>query len=137
MDIWIKITLITIFSFLQDVRNEEIASLKQRVAALKVPGKKGQRQRQRLGITKDSMDEQKEKLKGLLHEKAEYERRQVDRASKRTVKKQLQQDVAAEGKHGVYFPKRKEMKRLHLEARFEELRKRGGDAAVDKVVAKR
>ena len=69
-------------------------------------------------------------------EKAEYERNQIDRAAKRAVKKKLQQQVA-EGKHGVYFPKRREMKRMHLEAKFEEIRKRGGDQAVDKVVAKR
>ena len=71
-----------------------------------------------------------------MQEKAAVEREQVDRAAKQKVKKKLQQEVT-DGKRGVYFPKRREMKRMHLEARFEELRKRGGDKAVDKAVAKR
>ena len=49
--------------------------------------------------------------------------------------KKLQKEVA--GGKSVYFPKRKELKRLHLEAKFDELRKRGGDKAVDKALAKR
>jgi len=38
---------------------------------------------------------------------------------------------------GVYYLKKREMKKLQLEAKFEELRKRGGDKAVDKALAKR
>ena len=43
----------------------------------------------------------------------------------------------AEGKRGEYHLKRREKKRLELEARFDNLRKSGGDAAVDKAIAKR
>ena len=42
----------------------------------------------------------------------------------------------ASGK-GVYYPKRSELRKMELEAKFEEIRKRGGDEAVDKAIAKR
>lgn len=56
-------------------------------------------------------------------------------AAKQAVKRKLKQQVA-DGK-GVYYLKKREMKKLQLEAKYEELRKRGGDKAVDKALAKR
>lgn len=70
-----------------------------------------------------------------MQEKAGYERAQLDATVKQGVKRKLKEQVAA-GK-SVYYPKKREMKRLQLEAKFEELRKRGGNAAVDKALAKR
>ena len=126
------------YAFLQEVRDKEIATLRQRITAWKASGRKGQKKRRELGLTQEgqSMEHDKEELKRLLQEKATVEREQVDRAAKHAVKKKLQQDVA-DGKRGVYFPKRKELKRMHLEAKFEEMRKRGGNKLVDKAVAKR
>jgi len=128
----------TNYAFLQDMRQKEITLLKKRISARKKTGPTGHERRRRLGITTDgsTLEEDQEALKTLLHEKAELDRRQVDRAAKRTVKQKLQRQVA-EGKAGVYFPKRKELKRLHLEAKFDELRKRGGEKAVDRALAKR
>ena len=91
-----------------------------------------------MGLTtgSSSLEEHQEELKRLLQEKSNFARNQLERTVKQRVKKKLQQDIS-EGKRGVYYPKRSEMKRLHLEAKFEELRKRGGDKAVDKALAKR
>ena len=127
------------YAFLQEVRQQEIATLRQRVAAYKMSGRKGQRKRRELGITQNaeaSLERDTAELKRLLQEKAAVEREQVELAAKRAVKKNLQKEVA-EGKRGIYFPKRKELKRMHLEAKFEEIRKRGGDRAVQKAVSKR
>ena len=126
------------YAFLQDMRQKEITDLKKRISARKATGTKGTERRRRLGITNDrrTLEDDKEELKRLLHEKAELERRQIERASKRSVKKRLQQEVA-DGKRGVYFPKRKELRKLHLEAKYEEIRRMGGDKAVDRAVAKR
>jgi ribosomal RNA-processing protein 36 len=126
------------YEFLQDMRLKEVATLRKNIAARKAPGRNGQNRRRRMGLTNDggSLEADQEELKRLTQEKADVERAQVDRAAKQTVKKKLHADVA-EGKHGAYFLKRKDMKRLHLEAKYEEIRKRGGDRAVDKVVAKR
>lgn len=128
----------TNYEFLQEMRQKEIALLKKRISARKRTGRKGTERRRRLGLTNDdsTMEQDQEALKKLLHEKAEFERRQVDRVSHRAVKKQLQEEVA-EGKRGVFFPKRKELKRMHLEAKYDELRKRGGDKAVEKAVEKK
>jgi ribosomal RNA-processing protein 36 len=126
------------FDFLQDMRQKEMGTLRKNIAARKASGRKGQSRRRRMGLTNDggSLEEDQVELKRLMQEKADVERAKIDRTAKQTVKKKLHDDVA-EGKRGVFFPKRKEMKRLHLEAKYEEIRKRGGDRAVDKVVAKR
>jgi ribosomal RNA-processing protein 36 len=126
------------FDFLQDMRQKEMGTLKKNIAARKASGRNGQTRRRRMGLTNDggSLEEDQLELKRLTQEKADVERARIDRAAKQTVKKKLHEDVA-EGKRGVFFPKRKELKRLHLEAKYEEIRKRGGDRAVDKVVAKR
>lgn len=47
----------------------------------------------------------------------------------------MKQQVEA-GK-GVYYLKKREMKKVQLEAKLEELRKRGGDKAVEKALAKK
>ena len=51
---------------------------------------------------------------------------------KRTIRNEV-----AEGKRGAYYLNRKDQKKLELEARFEELKASGGDAAVDKAIAKK
>jgi hypothetical protein len=43
----------------------------------------------------------------------------------------------ASGKRGAYYPKRSELKKMEAEAKFDEIRKRGGDEAVDAAIAKR
>lgn len=126
------------YEFLQELRDKEIEQLRERVAAYKVKGQRGQRLRKKLGITKSdaALEEDRAKLKQLEQQKADFARSQIERAAKRSVKKKIQQEVA-KGTRGVYFLKRNEKKRLELEAKYEEIRKRGGDAAVDKAVAKR
>jgi ribosomal RNA-processing protein 36 len=126
------------YSFLNDIREKEIALLKKRIAARGMSGRKGQQLRRKLGLTTatETLEDDKAELDRLQQEKASFERNLLDRAARRAVKKKLQEQVA-EGKRGVYFPKRKELRRLHLEAKFEEIRKRGGDQAVQKAVAKR
>ena len=76
-----------------------------------------------------------EELTRLLQEKAAYERAQIDLAAKQAVKRKMKQQVEA-GK-GVFYLKKREMKKVQLEAKLEELRKRGGEKAVDKALAKR
>eukprot|EP00934_Nitzschia_sp_Nitz4_P009453 Nitzschia sp. Nitz4//scaffold37_size175936//136213//137178//NITZ4_002063-RA/size175936-processed-gene-0.199-mRNA-1//1//CDS//3329549839//9443//frame0 len=126
----------TNYEFLQEMRNEEIGLLKKQIVARKMTGKKGKRQRHRLNVSANStLEEDEEKLKKLKQEKADFERRQIERAAKRSVKMKIQEDVAS-GK-GAFFLKRKEKKKLEFEAKMEELRKRGGHKAVEKALAKR
>lgn len=124
------------YSFIEGIRNKEIAQLKKQIVARKVTGKKGQKKRRRLNISGGSLEEDQERLKQLLQEKAELKRRQLDRAAKQSVKRKIREDVAL-GKQGAYFLKRKEQRRLQLEAKLEEIRKRGGDKAVEKALAKK
>ena len=83
-----------------------------------------------------SLEHVQEELKRLLQERSERKRADVVRAARRSVKDKLKKDVAS-GKHGAYYPKRSELKRMEAEAKFEEIRKRGGNEAVDKAIAKR
>lgn len=125
------------YGFLDDVQEAEIAKLKKRISAWKTTGKKGQRARKKLGLTQGNhtFENDQEELTRLTQEVAERKKASLVRAAKRNVKKKIREDVAS-GK-GVYYPKRSELRKMELEAKFEEIRKRGGDEAVDKAIAKR
>ena len=125
------------YGFLDDVQEAEIAKLKKQISAWKTTGKKGQRARKKLGLTQgnNTFENDQEELTRLTQEVAERKKASLVRAAKRTVKKKIREDVVS-GK-GVYYPKRSEMRKMELEAKFEEIRKRGGDEAVDKAIAKR
>lgn len=127
------------YGFLDEMKDEEISRLKKKIAARKMKGKKGQKARRKLGITTDfdgSMEEDQAELTRLTRDRSEQKRAQVKRSAKQAVKKRIRDEVAA-GTRGAYYLKRSEQKRLDLEARFDDLRKRGGDAAVNKEVEKR
>ena len=126
------------FGFLDDIQDNEIENLKKRVHAWKQTGKRGQKARRKLGIKvgEGSLEDDREELTRLLQERAERKRARVVRAAKRSVKQKLREDVAS-GKRAAYYPKRSELRRMEVEAKFEEIRKRGGDDAVDKAIAKR
>jgi hypothetical protein len=83
-----------------------------------------------------SLEHDQEELTRLLQERAERTRANIVRTAKRTVKDKLKANVAM-GKHGAYYPKRSELRKMETEAKFDELRKRGGESAVDAVIAKR
>lgn len=125
------------YGFLDEVQDAEIEKLKGRVSAWKATGKKGQRARKKLGLTQGNytLENDQEELTRLLQERAERKKASLVRAAKRSVKQKIREDVAS-GK-GVYYPKRSELRKMELEAKFEEIRKRGGDDAVDKAIAKR
>ena len=126
------------YGFLDEVQEKEIEQLKKRVAAWKKSGKKGQKERKKLGMTQGggSLEDDKEELTRLLQELAERKKANVVRAAKRSVKQKLRDDVAS-GKRGAYYPKRSELRRMEGEAKFEEIRKRGGDDAVNRAIEKR
>jgi ribosomal RNA-processing protein 36 len=124
------------YEFLQDLRDKEIAQLKKQIGARKEAGKKGKRKRRHMNIAGGSIEEDESRLQLLKQEKADFERRKVERAAKRAVKKTIQTQVE-EGTRGAYFLKRKEKKKLEFEAKMEELRKRGGHKAVEKALEKR
>jgi ribosomal RNA-processing protein 36 len=124
------------FAFVEEIRNKEIAQLKKRIQARKVSGKKGQQMRKRLKISGGSLEEDQEQLHTMVGEKSEIQRRKINRAAKQSVKKKMREEVV-DGKHGAYFLKRKEKKRMELEAKFEVIRNTGGDKAVDKMLAKK
>lgn len=125
------------YEFLEQIRQKEISQLKKQIVARKITGKRGQSKRRRMGITdQGSLEEDKEKLKALMQEKADLERRKLNRSAKQAVKKKMQEQVE-QGKGGAFFLKRKEKRRLELEAKMEVIRNKGGNAAVDKAVNKR
>ena len=125
------------YEFLNKIRQQEISKLKRQIAARKITGRKGQSLRRKLGISNQgSLEEDQEELKRLQQERADLERRKLNRAAKQVVKKKLREQVE-QGKGGAYFLKRKEKRRLELEAKMEQIRKKGGDAAVEKAISKR
>merc|ERR1711907_110912 len=88
------------------------------------------------GIQSSTLEEDEARLKVLTETRANLERRKVDRAAKQSVKRKIREDVES-GKRGAFFLKRKEKKRLVLEAKLQEIQKRGGKKAVEKILAKK
>ncbi|GMH96447.1 hypothetical protein TrVE_jg10137 [Triparma verrucosa] len=123
------------YKFLEEVEENEIKALKEKIKAGQVKGKKGQKARKRLGTSVDDLPAQQEELKRLLNNRGERIRSQVERSAKRAVKKKLRANVENGGK--AYFLKKRDMRKEIVEAKFEELRKRGGDKAVKKAIEKR
>ena len=127
------------YAFLDDMRREEMAKLTKRIAARKATGKAGQKMRRKLGLTGTgggTLEEDEAELARLKQNQADRKRSQTQRLAKRAVKKRIRDEIA-DGKRGAYHVKRSELKRMELEAKFDELRKRGGNAAVEKELAKK
>jgi ribosomal RNA-processing protein 36 len=119
------------YGFLKEIREKEIERLKSHIRARQMTGPKGQERRKRLGITNDgrTVEDDQAELKKLTQEKSDWERQMIAIQAEKTVKQQL--------KSKPYHPKRKEYKKMLNLAKFDEIRKRGGDAAISKVIAKR
>mmetsp|Transcript_21689 Transcript_21689/g.44711 ORF Transcript_21689/g.44711 Transcript_21689/m.44711 type:complete len:352 (+) Transcript_21689:190-1245(+) len=127
------------YAFLEEIRMSEISALEKRIAARKATGKKGQKLRRKLGLSTNiggSLEEDQMELVRLKRERSELQRSLVKRKAKQAVKKRIRNEVA-EGKRGAHHLKQREIRSLELEASFEELRKRGGDGAVEKELAKK
>ena len=127
------------YAFLDDMRQEEMAQLTKRIAARKATGKAGQKMRRKLGLTGaggGTLEEDEAELARLKQNRADRKRSQTQRLAKRAVKKRIRDEIA-DGKRGAYHVKRSELKRMELEAKFDELRKRGGNAALEKELAKK
>jgi ribosomal RNA-processing protein 36 len=127
------------YAFLEEMRNQEIGQIRKRIAAYKATGDKGRRLRRKLqinGNNPSSLEEEEARLKALTQARADFERRKVERAAKTSVKRKIREDVES-GKSGAYFLKRKEKKRLELEAKLEEIRKRHGSKGVEKLLTRK
>jgi ribosomal RNA-processing protein 36 len=95
--------------------------------------------RRKLGVSgsdPSTLEEYESRLKALTQQRSELERRKIDRTAKQSVKRKIREDIES-GKKGAYFLKRKEKKRLEAEATLEEIRKRMGENAVEKILAKK
>ena len=132
------------YAFLHDIRTQETELLQKRIKARQMTGKRGTRQRHKLGLTNAStttttttLEDDVQKLKYLQQQKAQMERQQLERQAKRTVKKRLQQQVETGQRSANHFLNRRTMKAMYTEAKFEEIRKQGGEQAVEKALAKR
>ena len=127
------------YAFLEDMRAEEMATLTKRIAARKATGKAGQKMRRKLGLTGSdagTLEDDEAALTKLKQERADRKRAQTARTAKRAVKRRIREEIA-DGKRGAYHVKRSELRRMELEAKFDALRERGGDAAVEKELAKK
>jgi ribosomal RNA-processing protein 36 len=126
------------YAFLNTMRDKETVRLRQRVQAHQTTGSRGRHLRRRLGMTGNrstTLEEDRAELKRLEQEKADRERSQIDRAARQAVKKRMQEEVE-QGKK-PHFVSRAKQKQMVVEAKYDELRKRKGEKAVEKTIAKR
>jgi len=124
------------YQFLEEMEDKEIKRLKERQKSALKTGKKGQKLRKKLGVRMEDMEGEKVELNKLQMKRGEREKAEISRAARKSVKKKLRDNVENNGGKAFYLKKR-EMKKLEVEATFEELKKRGGNKAVKKALEKR
>eukprot|EP00552_Chaetoceros_brevis_P002476 CAMPEP_0197742840 /NCGR_PEP_ID=MMETSP1435-20131217/32705_1 /TAXON_ID=426625 /ORGANISM="Chaetoceros brevis, Strain CCMP164" /LENGTH=112 /DNA_ID=CAMNT_0043333501 /DNA_START=27 /DNA_END=362 /DNA_ORIENTATION=- len=112
------------------MQDDEIDKLKDKCKAWKMTGKKAQKLRKKLGMTTggksvSTAEDDKSELDRLLQERATRRNTKISRAAKSAVKKKIKDDVAA-GKQGAYYLKKRDMRKLEMEAKFNSLKKSGG-----------
>ena len=148
------------------MRNEEIQALQKRIKARQQTGRKGQEQRRRYNVQNDNdglIDDQTE-LHRLQQEKANFERKQLDIATKRAVQQRLREnnvkrqristdEVDNETRHEIidnddthrprphsskHVPKVRELKRMFLETKYDLLsQQQKGKNTIDKMILKK
>jgi ribosomal RNA-processing protein 36 len=126
------------YEFLEKMQDDEIDKMKQRCKAWKMSGKKGQRLRKKMGmvVTETAADDDQAELNRLIQERTSRTDVRLKTTARRNVKKRLRDEVAS-GQRGAYYLKKRDMKKMELEAKFEELKRIGGDKKVNEVMAKR
>ena len=127
------------YEFLEEMQEKEISRLQDRCKAWKMTGKKGQRTRRKLGLT--SMDASaaegdETELTRLMQERSSRIKERTSRTRRREIKKKLRDGVSS-GKRGAYYLKKRDLKKLELGQKFDELNKKGGDTLIEKTLAKK
>lgn len=126
------------YAFLGELQQKDVQRLKDRIAARNVTGRKGAKARKRLGVTPDqSVEDDQEELTRLTQLHSNHTKSQRQREAKRTVKRKMRDEIASGQRTKEYHYKKKDWKRMELGAQYDQIKKKGGDAAVDKLLAKR
>jgi rRNA biogenesis protein RRP36 len=157
------------YAFLQDMRNTEIRTLQKRIKARQLTGRKGQEHRKRYNVQQqvdghdDGLEEDQKELHRLQQDKATFERRQLDIATKRAVQQTIRQEqhrkrqrievdsstttkstTTATNKgqqqrpSQKYVPKVRELKRMYMETKYDLLSQQpGGKGKVEKMILKK
>lgn len=127
------------YSFLGDMQKQEIQRLKNQVAARKLKGQKGRRERRRLNMDSftTTAEEDQEELSRLLQLTTENKKSKGKRDLKSSMKQKMREEIKSGKRKKEYHYKKKDWKRVELGAKYDELKKKGGDAAIDKLLVKR
>ena len=127
------------YKFLEEIQDEEIARVQDRCKAWKMTGKQGQRARKKLGLASSSVstaEDDEIELKRLMQERSSRVKERKSRTAKREIKKTLREGVAS-GKRGAYYLKKRDLKKLEIGQKFDELNEKGGATLIDKTLAKK
>jgi ribosomal RNA-processing protein 36 len=126
------------YGFLEEAQAKEMADVKQKIKAYKTTGKRGQRVRHKLGVANnnDTIESLQDQLTTLQQSMARQNQQRLERNAKKAVKQKLHAQVS-EGRSGVYYPKRGELKKMQMEAKIEEIQKEKGKKGLDQYLAKR
>ncbi|KAL3907547.1 MAG: hypothetical protein SGILL_008827, partial [Bacillariaceae sp.] len=81
----------TNYSFLEEMRNQEIGQVRKRITAYKATGEKGRRMRRKLGLD-GTLEEEETRLKSLTQQRADSERRNIERVAQQTVKRKIRDE---------------------------------------------
>jgi len=120
------------YDFLKEVEEDDVKNLKRAIAARKMKGKRGRRERMtcREIIEGTTVEENKADLANFLQRRSKRVKDGDERNIKREFKKKMTSRIE-KGVQKAYFPKKRDWNRMRLEGEFEKLEKEG---RVDKVL---
>jgi len=121
------------------MQQNEIKKLKERIAARKLHGKKGQKKRKKLNITHDASTQEvdENELKRLLQLRSDKKRSKLKKEAKNALKQKMKEEIQSGKRKKEYYYKKKDIKRMELEAQYDLMKKKGGEAAINKLLAKK
>lgn len=103
---------------LKDMRKAELELLKRRIQARKVPGKKGQRLRQKLNVSLQDQDDDLLKLQQLQQDMATYKQEEERRAIQKSQKQKMKDQLLSGQRQKEYYPKKQQVKQWTAEQRL-------------------
>ena len=124
------------------MQQNEIKQERARITATKLTGRKGQQQRKKLGISNadysaPTLEDDENELKRLLQLKANKQKEKLKKEAKSAVKRKMKEEIKSGKRTKEFYYKKKDLKRIELEAQYDALKRKGGVGAIDKLLAKK
>ena len=92
-----------------------------------------------MNITHDASTQEvdENELKRLLQLRSDKKRSKLKKEAKNALKQKMKEEIQSGKRKKEYYYKKKDIKRMELEAQYDLMKKKGGEAAINKLLAKK